>query len=571
MKDRYPQGTTIPAGRLVDADAQPDYAPYAMPAPEEDCNVGSRLADLHVKQGRGELIAAIHAETGRRYTFSTLGQQSSRLAAGLIEFGIRPGDRIAYRTTNDPEALIVMLAIWKAGGVVVPVPAQAKASEIEHFISDTDARLFFAHGHAGPVDDIKTAVLRSTVEEIVGFGVGHEEWDVRSWSQFMSDRDTVLPTIDPDQVAIIWHTGGTTGVPKGCYHTHRRFLLGGYAFGEGTGATVGQRWLVAAPIGHALGIIYYTIFSMLHGATVVFVEQYADPQALLSAVAKYKVTTLTALMASWAKMAEAARSGAAVDVTSLGRCFAMWQSASSADVFDFWLSRGVELLNNFGSTSFATWVLVPPLGVKSPRASLGRPLPGYRVEAVDIVAGRVRLIRRGFGRMAVRGPTGLTYWNLPELQRRDVIDGWTLSDDLIEFDDEGNARYLGRTDYMISTAGHKVAPVEVEQVLSRHAAVQEVAVVPAPSPMRHEIVVAYVVLREHISGNDELKKDLQAFVKSELSAYKAPRRIEFVVKLPRDAVGKVQTKIIMQWAAVASGEPIVRPVAGGSDTPKLSS
>lgn len=552
MKDHYVQGTSIPDNFLVDIKDQPEYSSYAIPWPNESCNIGTRLSDLHVKNGRGELIAAIHAETGRQYTFAELGQQSSRLAAGLIEFGIRPGDRIAYRTTNDPDALIVMLAIWKAGGVVVPVPAQAKSAEIKHFIADTGARLFFTHGRAGPLDDVRTAALGSTVEEVFGFGKGHERWNLRSCEELKRAPERDLPTVDPDQVAIIWHTGGTTGVPKGCYHTHKRFLMGGYAFGEGTGATVGQRWMAAAPIGHALGIIYYTIFSILHGATVVFVEHYPDARALLNAVDKFGITTLTALMASWAKMAEVVRADATYNLSSLTRCFAMWQSASSAEVFDFWMSRGVELLNNFGSTAFATWVLVPPLDVKPPRAALGRPLPGYRVEAIEIVGGEVRPVKRGFGRMAVRGPTGLTYWNLPHLQKRDVIDGWTLSDDLIEFDGQGNAHYLGRTDYMISTAGHKVAPVEVEQVLSRHSVVREVAVVPAPCPTRHEIVVAYVVLQGGVFGDDALKKDLQGFVKSKLSAYKAPRKIEFVEALPRDAVGKVQTKIIMQWAVAAS-------------------
>src|ERR1700733_4030208 len=494
MKDHYAKGTTIPTGCLVEPGDQPDYSPYAIPWPEESCNIGTRLADLHVKNGRGNLIAAIHAETGRQYTFAELAQQSSRLAGGLVEFGIRKGDRIAYRTTNDPDAFIVLLGIWKAGGVVVPVPAHAKAAEIKHFITDTGARLPFVPGHAGRIDDVKTAARDSTVEEIVGFGDGHEQWDVPSWTEFSCARDTVLPRVDPDQVAIIWHTGGTTGVPKGCYHTHKRFLMSGYAYGAGTGATVGQRWMAAAPIGHALGIIHYTIISMLHGATVVFVEQYPDPKALLSAVAKYKVTTLTALMASWAKMAEVARADAGVDISSLRRCFAMWQSASSSEVFDFWMSRGIELLNNFGSTSFATWVLMPPLGIRSPRAALGRSLPGYQVEAVEISDGKVVPLEAGFGRMAVRGPTGLTYWNLPDLQRRDVVDGWTLSDDLIEFDHVGNAHYLGRTDYMISTSGYKVAPVEVKQVLSRHAAVREVCVVSGPCPTRHEIVVAYVVL-----------------------------------------------------------------------------
>jgi 2-aminobenzoate-CoA ligase len=549
MKDRYPATTTVPTDHLVAASLQPDYLPFSIPRPEESYNVGDRLSDAHVRQGRGEMIAAIHVETNRHYTFFDLARESTQLASGLVDFGVCPGDRIAYRTVNDPAALIVMIAVWKAGGVLVPVPAQAKAGEIRHFLTDTGARLLFVHGHAGPLDEINAATAGTGIEAIFGFGDGHDRWPVRSWQELKNDQDFASPAVDPDQVAIIWHTGGTTGTPKGCYHTHKRFLMGGYAFGKGTGASAGQRWMAAAPIGHALGIIYYTIFSMLHGATVVLVEQYPDPNALLRAVAEHKVTTLTALMASWAKMAEVARIDATADVSSLKRCFAMWQSASSAGVFDFWLSRGVELLNNFGSTSFATWVLVPPLEVQSPRAALGRALPDYQVEAVEIVDGKVRPVKEGFGRMAVRGPTGLTYWNLPELQQRDVVDGWTLSDDLIEFDKEGNAHYLGRTDYMISTAGYKVAPVEVEQVLSRHAAVREVSVVPAPCPLRHEMVVAYLVLNDGFVGDDALRKELQTLVKSELASYKAPRRIEFIDALPRDAVGKVQTKIVKQWAS----------------------
>jgi acyl-coenzyme A synthetase/AMP-(fatty) acid ligase len=105
---------------------------------------------------------------------------------------------------------------------------------------------------------------------------------------------------------------------------------------------------------------------------------------------------------------------------------------------------------------------------------------------------------------------------------------------------------------MISTAGHKVAPVEVEQVLSRHAGVREVCVVPAPSPTRREIVVAYVVLHKGYVGDDAMIKELQALAKAELASYKAPRRIEFIGALPRDAVGKVQTKIVKQWATESS-------------------
>jgi 2-aminobenzoate-CoA ligase len=153
------------------------------------------------------------------------------------------------------------------------------------------------------------------------------------------------------------------------------------------------------------------------------------------------------------------------------------------------------------------------------------------------------------GRMAVKGPTGLTYWGRPDLQARDVREGWTLQDDLIQLDAQGNARYLGRTDFLISTAGYKVAPVEVETVLAGHPAVREVAVVGTPDPIRQEVVTAFVALVDGVVGGDHLKRELQSLVKSRLAPYKYPRRIEWLDALPRDSVGKVQPRQLIQLAA----------------------
>jgi 2-aminobenzoate-CoA ligase len=236
------------------------------------------------------------------------------------------------------------------------------------------------------------------------------------------------------------------------------------------------------------------------------------------------------------------------DLSSLRRGYAMWQTASSSSVRDRWEAQGIQLLNNYGSTAFATWPLVPRRGEWFRPASLGRPLPGYEIEVVEREGDRLTQVTGRMGQMAVRGPTGLTYWNRPDLQRRDVVDGWTVADDLIEFDETGNATYLGRSDYLISTAGFKVAPAEVEAVLGRHPAVAEVAVVGAPDPMRQEVVMAFVVVREGIRAGEDLANQLREAVKRSLSPYKYPRRVEFVDRLPRDGVGKVQVAILQKWA-----------------------
>jgi 2-aminobenzoate-CoA ligase len=358
--------------------------------------------------------------------------------------------------------------------------------------------------------------------------------------------------------ALIWHTGGTTGVPKACYHTHYRYLLGGLAYGAAVGCSPGRRFAAAAPVGHALGFLCYTTFSLLHGASAVLIEPFSRADAVLDAIGRHRVDTFIAITATWAKMIDALEGDPRLDAIGCLRTgYAMWQSATSAAVSEKWRARGIELLNNFGSTAFATWVLVPPVGETVAPASLGRASPGYEVRAVDPESTSLEPVPTGtIGRMTVRGPTGLTYWNRPHEQQRDVVGGWTLVDDLIAFDDEGCATYFGRTDYVISSAGYKIAPLEVEGILARHPAVAEVGVVGAPDALRRELVCAFVVLAP--GWTEEVTTELQEFVKAELAPYKYPRRVEYVSELPRDHVGKLQPRILQQWAKERSarGAPV---------------
>ena len=549
MKDIYPTDSTVPERFLAPPDEQPDYSDWPDVRLEDDANLGDYLSDRQVRLGNGHVVAAIHAESGQSYTFQQLAEASDRLAQGLLAFGIRPGDRIAYRSPNLPDFLVVMVGALKAGAVVVPTPVSARAEELRFLLSDTGARLLFVHPRAA-IEEVAAAVRDTSCEDVFAFGEGAEQAAYRSWRELMASTGSFSrPRTSANALAILWHTGGTTGQPKACYHTHRRYIAAGISLGQATAAAVDQRWSATAPIGHALGLIYHTSYSMMHGATIVLIENYSKPDVVLEAVERWQITALTGLAITWARMLQVLERQPSINYSSLKQCHAMWQSASSSQVYDSWKERGIELLNNFGSTAFATWVLIPPLGKLSPRASLGCAAPGYEVAAVEVRGRTVHRLPAGaIGQMAVRGPSGLTYWNRPGLQTRDVVDGWTLSDDLIQFDDNGYAAYLGRTDYMVSTAGFKVAPVEVEQVLARHPSVREVAVVGAPCPIRQEVVAAYVVLHEGLACSEQAKDELIRFAEPQLSAYKLPRCIEFIDALPRDSVGKVQTRIIKQWA-----------------------
>jgi 2-aminobenzoate-CoA ligase len=550
MADLYPDLPTLPQEWLVQGEDQPDY--LDVPGIELDgTDLGTLLSNTHVHAGNGGRVAIIHHEGKRSITFAELADVSDRLASALAAMGIEAGMRVGIRSPNRPEGIISAIAIWKLGAVVVPMPQLARASELSFYFADTEPTAVVAYSGSDDIDMVIEQAHSAGISTVLTFGTDEVPAGAISWDESIARahrwvRDSPLSL---DSVAIVWHTGGTTGVPKGCYHTQRRFLLAGYSYAMATGSAPGQRWAAAAPIGHALGMIFHTIFTLLHGTTIVLVDRFAEPRQLLEAIAEHDVTTFAAITASWAFMLDALESGEAPKPTTLRTGYAMWQSSSSSDVVDGWNRRGITLLNNFGSTAFAMWVLIPRRGENVAPGSLGRPSPGYEVSVVDprdgtpVPAGEI-------GRMRVRGPSGLTYWRLPEKQAADVSEGWTWVDDLIVDQGGGNYGYMGRTDFLISSAGNKIAPSEVELVLAAHPAVMEVTVVGVPDPLRQEAVAAAVVVAGR-EPDEELRKELQNLVKSELSPYKYPRVLTFVDALPRDHVGKVQHKLVLELITAA--------------------
>ena len=550
MRDMYPHLDTLPHEWLVRASDQPTYLPLPGAALDEHSDLGSVLCDAQVSRGLGDVVAIVHHETGRLITFRELADLSDRTAAALTRLGVRPGDRVALRGPNCPGFIVAAIAAWKIGAVVTLIPATARSSDVEFFLADTQPRvaMLFQEEEPGVL-----SVLQGTPGLVVLFGNAADGSTGDGISGRMQGGGQRPPVrADLDRVAVVWHTGGTTGKPKGCYHTQRRFLLGGISLGRATAAAQGQRWAAAAPMGHALGFIHSTIFTLLNGVTLVVISDFAKPKTVLEALDAHQVTQFTAVTATWASMLDVLSAGGAREPAALARGYAMWQSSSAAAVTTGWRDRRIELLNNFGSTAFATWVLVPPHDRPTPQGWLGAPAPGYKVLGVDPdLRGGVRPVRDGEpGRLAVRGPTGLTYWRLPARQRADVQHGYTLHDDLICFgtgDRKGLAEYLGRTDYLISTAGNKVPPAEVEQVLASHPGVREAVVFGIPDATRQEIVAAFVVPREagtSADASDALRRELQDLVKSKLAPYKYPRRLDFIESIPRDAVGKVQPGIL---------------------------
>jgi 2-aminobenzoate-CoA ligase len=165
-------------------------------------------------------------------------------------------------------------------------------------------------------------------------------------------------------------------------------------------------------------------------------------------------------------------------------------------------------------------------------------VPGYEATVVDETV--QPLPANTVGRLAVRGPTGCRYLDAPELQRKYVQNGWNITGDAYRQDEDGYFWHEGRIDDLIVSSGYKIAAIEVEAALMDHAQVAECAVVGVPSEERGEIVKAFVVLTEEQAASDQMRRELQDYVKSRIAPYKYPRAIEFVTELPRTSTGKIQ-------------------------------
>jgi len=540
----------VPEECLVRPEDRPTYLPLPGVDIPAEVNLCDRMVDAHVLAGRGGQPAIFFREEDGTITFGELLGMVRRVAGALVKAGLRPGDRIGVRSGNRPEATVAILAVWRAGGIVVPVPPQARAGEIPFYVDDARARFLLVQNAGDAIGEVVKAVEGGKLDSLDAV-IAMPDAAGTPFVSLAELEEGAPPLTEPqpvaaDSLAFIWHTGGTTGTPKACYHEAGRFLAGGYAAAGAFSFTADEVQLAfPGPVGHAAGLIGRTIVSLLHGIPFVEVENFADPEAVLDAVSRYRVTWANAIAVTWARMLRLYEDNPGrYDLSALSGAYAPMLSVVSAEVPEGWKRHGVLLHNAMGSTQFATWFLTSPRDGETPPGSVGRPSPGY--EATVIAADTdewIPLPPEEVGLLALRGPTGLTYWNRPaELQQHDVRNGWTVMDDLAKIDADGNFWYLGRSDFLINTAGFKVAPVEVEEVLGAHPAVAEVSVVGSPDPERGEVVTAWVVLKDGTAADDVLAKTLQDYVKAAISPYKYPRRFVFTGALPRDLVNKVQVR-----------------------------
>jgi len=489
-------------------------------------NCVAELVDAHVSAGRGKRTAVIGEHL--RWTYAELQSQVDRIAHVLrSDMGLVPGNRVLLRGANCPMMAASVLAVLKAGLVAVPTMPLLRARELGVILDKAQVNaVLCARSLAGELEQV------AGHPPVVYFDdPSHPEslevCMARHAAQF-APSDTAA-----DDVCLISFTSGTTGIPKGTMHFHRDILAICDCFPRHTlKAKEDDIFIGTPPLAFTFGLGGLLLFPLRFGAAGVLLEK-LTPEGLLAAIERFRATVCFTAPTFYRQMTPLVPE---YDLGSLQKCVSAGEALPFATREAWKAATGIAMIDGIGATEILH-IFISASGADIRPGATGKPVPGY---AACILDDEGRPVGPGvIGRLAVKGPTGCRYL-ADERQRNYVLNGWNLTGDAYEMDEDGYFHYRSRTDDMIISAGYNIAGAEVEDVLLRHPAVAECGVVGRADEERGQIVEAHVVLKPGVEASPEMVRVLQAWAKENIAPYKYPRAVRFTDKLPRTETGKLQ-------------------------------
>ena len=479
-------------------------------------------------------------------SFGALDAMANRLGNVLKSRGVRRGDRVALLLPQSAYTAAAHIAIYKLGAIALPLAMLFGPDALSYRLQNADAKaLVMTDNSAG-----KVMGIRENLPEIEAiFSIDGASEGIVDLADEMAKASDVLETADtsPDDPAMMIYTSGTTGPPKGALHGHR-VLLGhvpGIQFAHEFFPQPGDMMWTPSDWAWAGGLLNIMLPALYFGVPVVAYRfEKFDAEKAWSLCCDLGIRNVfippTALKMMRAKMGD--------DVSRHHNLRTIFSGGESVGrQLQDWAIEilGLPINEIYGQTECNLVVeSCAAIGVWKSGA-LGKPAPGHEVAVID---GEGNILPPGkAGTIAVKRPDPvmfLEYWRDEEATKAKFIGDWMLTGDQGIVDDEGYFSFFGRDDDVITSAGYRIGPGEIEDCLISHPAIKLAAAVGKPDPIRTEIVKAYVVLNEGFVASDDLAGEIRDYVKTRLSAHEYPREVEFEDDLPLTTTGKVIRRLL---------------------------
>jgi long-chain acyl-CoA synthetase len=471
---------------------------------------------------------------GRWPTSGVLFERARRLAGGLAELGVAPGERVVVTMANSPEVGIAYQALWRAGAVVTPASFLLPVEDLRHVIANAEATALITTPEFA--DKVREA---ADGLESVRFLIssGDDEGFIGLSSLEQAEPAAIVARGDDDLAALLY-TGGTTGRSKGVMLTHANLDFTGSAAQAASYVPGINRGLATLPLSHSYGLL--VTIAGLHSPErgVAVLMRWFDPVGFLELIAEHRLQ-VSAVVPSMLQIL-LSQPLEDYDLSSL-QYLTSGGAPLALEVAEQFVRRvpSVSIRQGYGLTETAALISSNPVGREKP-GSVGVPVPGTEVRILD-EADR-ELPRGEVGEICARSPGVMQgYWRSPDVTAEALEDGWLRTGDLGYQDDEGYLFIVDRKKDLIIRGGFNVYPRDVEDALLEHPAVESAGVVGREDEVHGEEVVAFVALRP---GAEVAPAELVDWGRARIGGYRYPREVHIVEAIPLTAVGKVDRKVL---------------------------
>ncbi len=484
---------------------------------------------------------------GKSFTYGELYRQVLAFAGALQRLGIRKGDRVAVMLPNIPEFPLVYFGILRLGAVVVPINTMFRSREIHYILEDSESRAVVTWEDAlqevGPaMEDLEAC------EHLIALGENLPE-GVLNLRALLEESSSEVPekAVSPEDPAVILYTSGTTGRPKGAILTHKNLCSNASAAALIGALTSRDISLGVLPFYHSFGQTVSMNAVFCSGGKIVLIPHFT-PQAVFENIEREKVTIFAAVPTMLKMMVDF--EGPVADLSSVRWLLSGGAKLERALLEAFERKFGLPVHEGYGLTEASPVVTFNPQGFDRKPGSVGIPLRDIEVRIVD--ENGEELLPGEEGEIVVRGPNVMKgYLNRPEATKEILRDGWLYTGDIGYTDEEGYLYIVDRKGDMIIKGGFNVYPREIEELLSHHPSIQEVAVIGVPDPVQGEEVKAYVVLQPEARASSN---ELIEYCMSQIAKYKCPKYISFVQSLPKNSLGRVQKHLLKRGKLTRDGK-----------------
>ena len=513
----------------------------------ESFNFGFDCVDA-IAEKYPEKLAMIHLDknkTERRFTFLDMKKESARCANYFLSLGIRKGDKVMLVLKRHYQFWFAMLALHKIGAIAIPATYQLREHDFVYRFNAAGVKAIVCTSDgdcAEIVDKVQSECPTLTLKVLVGGQrEGWKDFD-SEYGLFKSSFRRTPDTPSGDDPALMFFSSGTTGNPKMVEHKH--------TYGLGHFLTA-RYWHNCEPDG-----LHFTISDtgwgkslwgklygqwMCEGAVFVYDFERFQAQDLLPLFAKYQITTFCAPPTMLRMMIKEDLSK--YDFSSVRHMTTAGEALNPEVAMQFKKATGLEIMEGFGQTE-TTLTVGNFRGTKVKLGSMGKPSPQYKVKIVDPDGVEVATGETGEIVVDIRegSPVGLftEYYRDKEKTDEAIHDGFYHTGDTAWRDEDGYYFYVGRVDDIIKSSGYRIGPFEVESVIMELPYVLECGVSACPDPVRGQVVKASIVLTKGTEPTEELKKEIQNYVKAHTAPYKYPRVVVFRDELPKTISGKIR-------------------------------